>query len=270
MLAEPNGPHAESFRMLRTNLEFSNVRLGSQLIMLTSAIPEDGKSTAAANLAVAIARTGRRVILADLDMRRPSFEDMFGLEGHPGLADIVTGRLHRAERSPGLPAVVLGRVYVGDALQPVDVGRVGDFRANSNGTRSEHGPALDVLPAGSTPPDVGEFFASSELAAFLATLKEEADIVVIDGPPLLGTSDGLALSAHVDALAVIARADEGLPLPVLTELRRVLAICKCHKLGVILTNVSLDELYRDSISGDSAAAASPERSERTDITSASA
>jgi Mrp family chromosome partitioning ATPase/capsular polysaccharide biosynthesis protein len=268
MLAEPNGSHAESFRMLRTNLEFSNVQLGSQLIMLTSATPEEGKSTAAANLAVAMARTGRRVILADLDMRRPSFEHMFGFEGHPGLADVVTGRLYRARRSRRRPAIALGRVYVSDALRPVDVGRVGDFRANSSGTRGEHGPALDVLPAGSTPPDVGEFFASSELGAFLATLKERADIVLIDGPPLLGTSDGLALSAHVDALAVVARADEGLPVPVLAELRRVLAICKCHKLGVTLTNVSLDELYRDSISGDSAVAASLERSERTDTAGA--
>ena len=270
MLAEPNGPHAESFRMLRTNLEFSNVQSGSRLIMLTSASPDDGKSTAAANLAVAIARTGRRVILADLDMRRPSFEHMFELEGHPGIAEIVTGRLHRSKRTPDVPAVVVGRVYVDDALQPVDVGRVGDFRANSNGRHTHHRPALDVLPAGSAPPDVGEFFASSELAAFLASLKELADIVVIAGPPLLGTGDALALSAHVDALAVVARGDEGLPLPVLTELRRVLAICTCHKLGVIVTNVSLDELYRDSTSGDSAAAASLERSEHTGIANASA
>jgi succinoglycan biosynthesis transport protein ExoP len=269
MLAEPNGPHAEPFRMLRTNLDFFNLRFGSQLIMLTSATPACGKSSASANLAVAIARTGRRVILADLDMRRPSFEQMFDLEGHPGLADVVTGRLHRTERTPDRPAFVLGQVYLADALHPVDVGAVGDFRATSNGLGADHRPALEVLPAGSTPPDVGEFFASSELAAFLASLKEQADIVVIDGPPLLGSSDGLALSAHVDALAVVARADEGLTPPVLNELRRVLAICKCHKLGVLLTNVSPDGLYRDSISGDGTAAASLQRSERPDLAAAS-
>ena len=270
MLAEPNGPHAEPFRVLRTNLDFSNLRSGSQLIMLTSAVPEEGKSTVAANLAVALARTGRRVILVDLDMRRPSLEHLFGLEGHPGLADIVIGRLHRTERSPGAPAVVLGRVYLGDALQPVEVGPVGDLPASSNGSGGEHGPGLQVLPAGSTPPEVGEFFSSTELAEFLATLREQGDIVLIDGPPLLGTSDGMALSAHVDALAVVARADEGLPPPVLNELARVLAICKCDKLGVILTNVSFDELYRDSTSGDTAVAPALDRSERTDVGGASA
>jgi polysaccharide biosynthesis transport protein len=270
MLAEPNGAHAEPFRMLRTNLDFANLPLGSQLIMLSGAVREDGKSTAAANLAVAIARTGRRVILVDLDMRRPSLERTFGLEGHPGLADIVIGRVHRTKGRPGRPDVVLARVYLGDALQPIDLGPVGDFPASSNGTGDEHRPGLQVLPGGSTPPDVGEFFASTELAEFLATLREQADIVLIDGPPLLGTSDGMALSAYVDALAVVARAEEGLPLPVLNELRRVLAICKCHKLGLILTNVSSDELYGDSTSRDSAVGPSFARSDGTDVAGASA
>src|SRR5207247_6981470 len=85
-LEEPDGAAAEAFRMLRTNLDFVNIDRSAKTIMVTSAVESEGKSTTIANLAVTLARSGRRVVLVDLDLRRPYLDRFFGLGGRPGVA----------------------------------------------------------------------------------------------------------------------------------------------------------------------------------------
>src|ERR671933_1075164 len=92
MLADPNSIHAEAFRVLRTNLDFFNLEHGARTIMVTSALEEEGKSTTVANLAVALSRAGQRVVLVDLDLRRPTLDRYFEFGGGPGLTDVVLGR----------------------------------------------------------------------------------------------------------------------------------------------------------------------------------
>ena len=223
MLTDPLSPAAEPFRILATNLDFVNLERNARTIMFTSATHGEGKSTTVANLAVALARGGRRVILADLDVRKPSLDRLFDL----------------GER-PGITTVVLGHASLDDVLVPIpllDPGATNDPTGNG----SVRGMA-QVLPVGPLPPNPAEFVGSHALGALLAELEQRADLVLIDTPPILDLSDAMTLSARVDGLVVVTR------LPVakramLAELHRVLATAPTMKLGVVLTGTTTGDTY---------------------------
>ena len=131
MMSEAPGVHAESYRKLRTSFDFANLRHQAQTVMITSALPQEGKSTTIANLAVALARSGRQVALVDLDLRRPILASFFDLEGQPGVTDVV-----------------LGSVSLEEALTPISLDESGMERR-----RATRDPGrLEVLPAGTIPP----------------------------------------------------------------------------------------------------------------------
>lgn len=226
MLAEPDGEHAEAFRMLRTNLDFVNLERGAKRIMVTSAVDREGKSTTAANLAITLARGGRSVVLVDLDLRRPSLDRFFKLEGRTGLAHVALGR---ADLSA---AVVQIAVTKADRRSPV----LGDNGIN--------GPAgsLRVLPAGPPPPDAGEFIATRALGAILDELSEHADAVILDAPPLLLVGDAMALSARVDGIVVVTRINV-VRRRMLGELRRLLDTSPAKTLGYVVTGAEAAESY---------------------------
>jgi polysaccharide biosynthesis transport protein len=225
MVAQPKHNAAEAFRLLRANLEF--VRLTGndpvRTILITSAVEREGKSTTAANLAIAEARSGRHVALVDLDLRRPYIDRFFRLIGAPGIADVV-----------------LGTVDLEHALQPIDLG-LGSY-ANSapsgsgNGSGAAAAPhgLLDVLVSGPTPPDPGEFVASERVKSILVRLHESYDTVIIDSPPVLRVGDALALSADADGVILVARM-KGLRRPMLREMRRLLSAAPIRKLGFVVT-----------------------------------
>ena len=221
MMSEAPGVHAESYRKLRTGFDFANLRHQAQTVMITSALPQEGKSTTIANLAVALARSGRRVALVDLDLRRPILASFFDLEGQPGVTDVV-----------------LGSVSLEEALTPIPLQEIGMERRRA--TRDPG--SLEVLPAGTIPPDPAEFASSPGLADVLAELKERVDVVLVDAPPVLAVSDAMTLSATVDAMMVVARANV-VRRPMMTELRRQLAAAPCLKLGFVFTDAEADEQY---------------------------
>ena len=227
MLAAPSGPQAEAFRMLRTNLDFANLERNVRTIMVTSAVEREGKSTTVANLAVALARTGRRVVLVDLDLRRPIIHRFLRLEGRPGLTNVALGQV-RLEQA-------LVRLGVSDAAGRRDAQPNGDGQAAVTGI-------LEVLLSGPLPPQVGEFVGTPALAEILEQLAERADLVLIDSPSLLTVGDTMTLSSRVDALLVVTRLNV-VRRPMLTELARALEASPAQKLGLVVTGAGLDEGY---------------------------
>jgi tyrosine-protein kinase Etk/Wzc len=162
---------AEAYRTLRTNLLFSAAVRALQRVVVTSPGPEEGKSTTAANLAIAFAQQGHRVLLLDCDLRRSRVHKMFEQALMPGLTNVLVGGLRLDE-----------------ATRP---------------TRIE---GLMILPAGATPPNPAELLGSAQMRALIDAASKEFDVLIMDTPPLLAASDAAILSRMADGALVVVRA----------------------------------------------------------------
>ena len=239
MFSQPASVAAEGFRMLRTNVDFASLEHEGQTIMVTSALEKEGKSTTVANLAIVEARAGKRVVLIDLDLRRPRVDRFFDLSDRPGLTNVILGHATLEEATAHIPIAGEKRLLeLGEAER-------GGISVLVTGNGNGHAPVegvLDVLPCGPIPPDPGEFVATAALARLLATLSARYDLVLIDAPPLLRVGDALTLAPNVSALLVVMRL-AGMRRPILNELRRVLESCPTRVLGFVLTGVKAEESY---------------------------
>jgi capsular exopolysaccharide synthesis family protein len=159
---------AEALREVRTNLQFMNVDNPPRVIVVTSPLPGDGKSTTIANLAIALAASGQRVVLVDADLRRPTVSKTFNLVDGAGLTDVLAGRSELT-----------------DVLQPW-------------GTSGR----LVVLAAGKTPPNPSELLGSERMHTLLAELSSQA-IVLIDAPPLIPVTDAAILTHNTDGALIV-------------------------------------------------------------------
>jgi succinoglycan biosynthesis transport protein ExoP len=231
MLDEPNSPAAEPYRMLRASLEMARPT-DCRLLMVTSAVEAEGKSTTAANLAVAMARAGQHVILVDLDLYRPGLERWFRLPPTPGLTDVAIAKvpLEQAVRQVSLRSEprLAALMNQGSAFPAQN----GHARPSQNG----HGRAgrLELLTRGSAPENPGEFIATQEFEVALERLLHRADVVIVDGPPLLLSGDGMMLGSKLDGMLVVARLNV-LKQAQVQELERVLSSCPATKLGLVVT-----------------------------------
>jgi succinoglycan biosynthesis transport protein ExoP len=223
MLADPTSHEAEPFRVLRASLDFANADHGCRTIMITSAVAGEGKSTTTGNLAVALARAGRRVIVIDADLSNPRLHRLFGLDESPGLTDLE-----------------LGEASLLEALRPValtdehlDADRVARKRDTSG--------SLEVLPSGSALEDPDELLFERTLVSILQRVRGLADIVLIDAPPLL-MGQAIALTAHVDGVVAVARL-KTLRTSALQDLSAILDTSPATKLGFILTGVDKSTGY---------------------------
>jgi polysaccharide biosynthesis transport protein len=209
MLADPMSQQAECFRTLRANFAFANGHYNAQVILVTSAVGGEGKSTTAGNLAIALARGGRSVVLVDGDLRSPRVHELFGLAERPGLTDIE-----------------LGEASLDEALREINFAEASE-RGGRSGT-------LEVLPAGHALHDPDELGAEEAVARVVRALRTRADVILIDAAPLLLVGDAVALSAHVDGLMIVMRLQH-LRSSTLAELDRILAATPAPWLGVVVT-----------------------------------
>lgn len=171
--AEAQNPRAESFRQLRTNLQFANISGKAKSVLVTSSVPGEGKSTTAANMAIALAQAGQSVCLVDADLRRPMINDYLGLD-----------------RNAGLTTALVGSADVNDLIQPWGE------------------DSLYVLTSGQIPPNPSELLGSEEMANLLLRLEAAFDVVIVDAPPLLPVTDAAVLSQHVGGAVIIVGAQK--------------------------------------------------------------
>lgn len=169
MVNLPRSAVAEAFRSLRANLEFASVDQPLKTILVTSVGSGEGKSSVSANLALALAQSGKKVLLIDTDLRCPTLHQFFSIHNQQGLSDIIRGRVNLAE-----------------AMH-----------------RSADG-GIDVIPSGLIPPNPAEMLSSKKMEHVLETLKEAYDVVILDSAPFL-VADAWALSAKVDGVVLVVQ-----------------------------------------------------------------
>ena len=206
MIDHPASLHADAARGLATNIKFINPDRPSQLIMFTSAVQREGKSTTISDLAVALARSGRSVALVDLDLRQPKLASLFGVQRLIGLTDVVTRQ-----------------VALDEALVSIQLPDTRSRRTASSYASGSLGGRLSLLPTGPLPATPGEFVAAEALVwRVLNPLRKRFDYVLIDAPPICVVGDAQTLSARVDSLVVVVRLGV-IDRTALTDLKRQLA-----------------------------------------------
>lgn len=189
-MRHPEGLVAEAFRMVRANLEFTGVDGEIRSIAITSCMKGEGKSISLANLAIAMAMAGKKVVVVDADLRRPRQHTFFNVDNGAGLSTVATGRTKLMES------------LVPIEVQPPADGDGGrDFLAWARGADARS--RLYLLPSGPIPPNPGEIVASRRFAAVIEELEKEADIVLVDTPAMLAVGDTSVITAVVDGLVFL-------------------------------------------------------------------
>ncbi len=202
-LTDPRSPVSESYRTLRTNLSFSSLDKPLRTLVITSAAPDEGKSTTAANLAVTMAQGGKKTILVDCDLRRPSLHTIFGKSAEPGLTNMLLDE----NSSP--------------PLQKTEVEN------------------LHLLASGAKPPNPADLLGSNKLDIVIERLLESADIILFDAPPVIAVTDAAVLGSKVDGVLLVVKAGKT-RRDHAERAKETLEKANVHIIGVTLTNAPKD------------------------------
>lgn len=202
-ITDPRSAVAEAYRRLRTNLEFTSLDTPLRTLLVTSAGPDEGKSTTLANLAVSMAQAGRRVILVDSDLRHPHLHDIFGLDNQKGLTTALSQ---------------LG----------------GDLPLQESGVNG-----LRVLTAGPLPDLPADLIASPAMETLIAALSEQADIVLFNAPPVVTVTDAAVLASKVDGVLLLVNAGRT-RREYAQRAKAMLERVHARLLGAVLTNAPHD------------------------------
>jgi polysaccharide biosynthesis transport protein len=220
VLHQPRGPVTEAFRRLRTVLQMLTVDRSVRTLMITSPGEREGKTTTAANLAVAYGQSGRAVTVVSADVRRPRLHEFFEVENARGFVELLTG---------GAAASTVARESAVENVR--------------------------VVPSGGTLPDATDVMLPEPISTALRELKKGTDLVILDGPPVLAVADAITLASRVDAVLVVAR--EGTTTRgAVSETLRQLEGAGARVEGWVLTNhsPSPDESYGDGYGRDAVTA----------------
>ncbi len=204
-LTDPRSQTAEAYRTLRTNLTFAALDKPLETLIVTSAAPNEGKSTVLANLAVTMAQGERRVVLVDADLRRPGLHDIFGVSNTRGLTSMVVGEI--ALDDPPLLDVELNNLL--------------------------------LLPSGPLPPNPTDILGSRRMERVIEALKERADVLLFDAPPIVPVTDAAVLGAKVDGVLLVVSAGRTRREHV-QRARELLERVRVRLIGAVLDNAPRD------------------------------
>ncbi len=198
---DPKSPISEAYRALRTNFQFATIRQKPKTVMVTSAVPGEGKTTTAVNMAVTIADLGVRVLLVDTDLRRPNVHRVLRMERGPGLADVLRGE---------------------NELKDV--------------IRSTRVQNLSVISSGRVPPNPSELIGSAKMQRVMAQLSGSYDLIICDAPSVLVVTDPVLLATHVDTVMVVVSVNNARRETV-QRAQKILQTANAHVAGVVLNGL---------------------------------
>jgi capsular exopolysaccharide synthesis family protein len=200
-VTNPRSPISESYRALRTNIEFSSIDEQLQVLMVSSAGPGEGKSTTITNLAVTFAQSEKRVVLVDADLRKPTAHHTFSISNRYGLSSVISQQCSLEE-----------------AIQMSDI------------------PNLDVITSGAIPPNPAEMMNSKRMTLIIEKLRQMYDIILIDTPPLLAVTDAQIVATKSDGVILVV--DQGkVKREIASKAVKNLESVNARILGVVLNNV---------------------------------
>src|ERR1700674_1508085 len=203
--SRPRSQIAESYRALRTSLLLTFAGGPPKVILITSALPEEGKTTTSVNSAIVLAQKGTRVLLIDADLRRPSIHKTLGMGPKIGISNVLTGSATLQQAI--IPSTIL--------------------------------PDLFILPAGTPPPNPAELLASNKMKNVLEELRKQYDHIVIDTPPTLSVTDAVVMSTSADAVVLVIRSGHTTK-PALRRARDILLQVNARVCGVLVNAVDLN------------------------------
>lgn len=198
---DPKSPISEAYRTLRTNFQFATIKEKTRTVMVTSAVPGEGKTTTAVNLAVTMADRGMRVLIVDTDLRRPNVHRVLRMERGPGLADVLR-----------------------EGLEPKSVIRP---------TRIEN---LWIISSGRVPPNPSELIGSDHMAQLMSQLGDEFDLVLCDAPSVLVVTDPVLLATHVDTCIMVVSTNNARRETVIRA-KKLLATAQVKVAGVVVNGL---------------------------------
>jgi capsular exopolysaccharide synthesis family protein len=212
---------AESFRALRTNLQFREGDKNIRTIAITSTSPQEGKTMISANLAISLAQAGLKTLLVGSDLRKPMLGQIFGLEEIPGLTDIILGNYPWTDTVKTITDIIMGKISIDDVMMTSGMDN------------------LNIITGGTIPPNPAELIESERLMDFMEEVKKQYDIVIFDSAPVLSAADASILGQKVDGVLIVYRVgavSRGLLKRTSTQLKQV----KCNIIGVILNGMKPD------------------------------
>ena len=204
---DPKSPVSESYRTLRTNLQFSKVDRHIKTILVTSSGPKEGKSTTAANLAIAMAQVGHKVALIDADLRRPVIHSIFGLNKDEGITNYL--------------------------METISYDKLAKKTFLDN---------LWIMPCGVLPPNPSELLASRKMEDMLTKLRNDFDIIILDSPPVIAVTDAAILSTKVDGTILVVNSGQT-NRDALTRANVLLDNVDTKLLGLLINGIDVDGIY---------------------------
>jgi protein-tyrosine kinase len=201
----PKSPIAEAYRVLRTNIQFSNVDKENKIIVVTSAGPSEGKTTTISNLAITFAQSGSKVLLIDGDLRKPKVHKTFFISNNVGMTTVLTQHF--------------------------------DYKTCLNQTKIEN---MDIMTSGPIPPNPSELLSSNSMKQLIETIRQDYDIVLIDSPPIGAVTDAAVLSTITDGIILVTASGQ-VEIDQAQSAKELLQKVNANIIGVVLNKVSRDE-----------------------------